>query len=100
MQGITKTTKIDVADKIASFLYEQTKNFKNKGASKIINEAGIKSEKLKEVITSLDFRGDRILLPLAVTNLTKFNNKEDYVINAEKGALSIRKFSSTQEEQE
>jgi ribosomal protein S6--L-glutamate ligase len=100
LQGITKTTKIDVADKIASYLYEKTKEFKNKGVSKVINDVGLKSEKLKEVITTLDFRGDRILLPSPIKNLTKFDDKSEYIIQAEKGILTIRRFSSTPEEQE
>lgn len=96
LQGITQATKIDVADKIAKFLYEKAKQFKesaNKaGTSKIMVEAGIKnSEKLKEMITTLDFRGERILLSSTITNLTKFNDKDEYCIEADKGFLSIKK---------
>jgi ribosomal protein S6--L-glutamate ligase len=99
LQGVTKATKIDVADKIASYLYEQSKAFQSKGASKIMEEAGIKNEKIKEMITTLDMRGERILLPSAVTTLTRFNDKEEYIMKAEKGSLSISKFSPTKEEE-
>ena len=64
-------------------------------------DIGIKNgEKLKEIVTTLDYRGDRILLPSAVTNMTKFNDKEEYIIEAEKGFLSIKRFSSSTEEKE
>jgi ribosomal protein S6--L-glutamate ligase len=105
LQGITKATKIDIADKIAKFLHQQAKKFKESGkkkdASKIMADIGIKGgEKLKEIITTLDLRGNRILLPLAVTNLTKFNEKEEYIIEADKGFLSIKRFSIGEEEKE
>ena len=46
----------------------------------------------KEIITSLDFRGNRILLPELITKLTKFNDKDELSIKAEPGKLSIGKF--------
>jgi len=98
LQGVTKATKIDVADKIASFLYQKTKEFKEKGASKMMKEEVLKDDKIKELITNLDFRGERILLPSTISNLTKFNDKDEYCIKAEKGSLSITKYCSTEEE--
>jgi ribosomal protein S6--L-glutamate ligase len=95
LQGITKATKIDVADKIASYLHKRSKEFKDKNASKIMEE--VKGEKIKEMITTLDFRGERILLPSSIVNLTKFNDKDEYIIKAEKGALSISKYSTKEE---
>jgi len=96
LQGITKATKIDVADKIADCLYKRTKDIMEKGkkkaASKIFEDLElVKAEKLKEVITTLDFRGDRILLPEVVTNIGKFDEKEEVIINVDKGQLSIKK---------
>jgi len=104
LQGITKATKVDVADKIAKLLYEKAKEFKESGkekdTSKMMAEVGIKGgDQLKEIITSLDFRGNRILLPLAVTGMTKFNEKEEYCIYAEKGLLTIKKFSTEKEKE-
>ena len=64
-------------------------------------DIGIKGgDKLKEIITTLDFRGSRILLPDAITGLTKFNDKDEYIIEAEKGILTIKKFSIGEEEKE
>jgi hypothetical protein len=103
LQGITKATKIDVAEKIAKFFYQESKKMKEsgkkEGSSKIMTDLGIKQgEQLKEIVTTLDFRGHRILLPPAVTNMTKFNEKEEYCIEADKGSLSIKKYCSGPEE--
>ena len=103
LQGVTKATKVDVADKIAKFLHQQSKKLKESGkkkdASKIMADIGIKGgDKLKEIITTLDLRGNRILLPTAVTGLTKFNEKDEYIIEAEKGVLVIKKFSIGEEQ--
>ncbi len=97
LQGVTKYTGIDIADKIASFLYKKAKEFKDKDkikdASKIFEDLGIKAttDEIKEIITNIDFRGNRILLPELVTKITKFDEKDELVIRADKGRLTIEK---------
>jgi len=95
LQGITSVTKIDVADKIAKFLFEKTKEFiesKTKTATTgIMKEITPGTE--KEIITALDFRGERILLPEYITKETKFKEAEDLNIKVKKGKLIIEKFS-------
>ena len=98
LQGITKATKIDVADKIARFLFEKTKEksgaSKKEETTKIFREAGIgKPEKVEEILTELDFRGNRILLPELVTKLTKFKDGKEYVVKAKEGILEIKRAS-------
>lgn len=95
LQGITKTTKIDVADKIAKFLYNKTKDLKQTGkiseTKKVFAETGIEgAAPSQEFFTNLDLRGTRILLPEIVTNLTKFSEKDEVSIIAEKGKLTIK----------
>lgn len=94
LQGITAATNVNVADKIAKFLYERTKEKSESGkkltASKILEEVSRKpSEMIEEIITTLDFRGERILLPKLVTNLTKFDDKQEVTIKARKGRVII-----------
>jgi len=95
LQGITAATKIDVASKIAKFLFDKTKEFtsaqKKTGAEKILSEKIGKAEN-KEIITTLDFRGERILLPEIVSKITKFNERDNYTIKSEKGKLRIEEF--------
>ncbi|MAG08028.1 hypothetical protein CMO89_01005 [Candidatus Woesearchaeota archaeon] len=95
LQGITKATKIDVADKMAKYLYKRTKEITEKGKKKVASEILedldiLKPGKLKEIITTLDFRGNRILLPELVTNVSKFDEKKEVIINIDKGNLSVR----------
>ncbi len=99
LQGITSTTNIDVADKIASFLFNRTKSLKDKGkvkdTSKIFEDLGItpNSDEVKEIIINSEFRGNRLLLPEIVTKLTKFDEKDELVIRANKGVLTVEKLA-------
>lgn len=100
LQGITAATKIDVADKIASYLYSKTKEIKESGkkesTKEIFKEIGI-PEAGKEMITNLDFRGRRILLPEVVTKLTHFTEKDEVSISADKHTLRIKKLTIGEE---
>ena len=95
LQGITAATRINVADKIAKFLSEKANEMKEGvkevGVKKILTDLGV--EKAGHgLITSLDFRGKRILLPDMITDMTKFTTDHDYVIEAKEGELKIKKF--------
>lgn len=95
LQGITAATKIDIATKIAKFLADQTKEFtsvkKKVGAEKILTERIGKAES-REIITTLDFRGERVLLPEVVSKIARFNDRDNYTIKIEKGKLIIKEF--------
>ncbi|MGM5484768.1 MAG: ATP-grasp domain-containing protein [Nanobdellota archaeon] len=98
LQGIVKSTKIDVADKIAKALYARTQKIsdekKKKSTKEILKDQGIEDiNSGQEIITNLDFRGNRILLPEVITQITRFNEKDDMVVKTEKGKLEIKKFS-------
>ncbi len=99
LQGITAATKIDVADKIAKYLFDKSKEFKEKGkvseADKIIKELEVPKEEraIQQIVTNLDFRSDRILLPKVVTQITKFDEKDEFVVKAEKGKVVVEKYS-------
>ncbi len=97
LQGIMAATKVNVADKIAKYLYEVSKKRsegdKKESASKILSDLGVEeaTKTSKDIMTTLDFRGKRVLLPEVVTNLTKFDDTQDVVISADKGKLEIKK---------
>lgn len=96
LQGITKATGINVASKIAKYLFEETKKVmsdqKEEKASDVLKEVGIPTT-TQEIITPLSFRGNRILLPEVITSITKFNDKNDYAIKVKKGKLEIIPFN-------
>ena len=97
LQGITKATEINVADKIAKFLYEKTKEFKDKGKKvsekKILEDLGIHSmeKSVQQIITNLDIRSNKILLPKVINGIAKFDEKEDIVIKVTNGKVLIEK---------
>ena len=63
--------------------------------TKIFEELGIAQQKegAKEILTNLDFRGDRILLPEIITKATGFSEKDEFSVKVEKGKLVIEKSS-------
>jgi hypothetical protein len=97
LQGITATTEINVADKIAKFLYEKTKGFiekdKKEGERKIFEDLGIPTieKNVQQIVTNLDIRSNKILLPEVVNDIAKFNEKEDVVIKVDKGKIFIER---------
>jgi len=99
LQGITKATNLNVAKKIAKFLYEKTleiKEGKNENAAtKILEEMGVKSTEAKdkhEIVTNIELRGQRIILPKIVTEMCEFKEDEEVVIKVDKGKFLVKKF--------
>lgn len=94
---ISDITNIDVADKIAEYLYEKTLAFKSKHkdskAAKILNSLDEKrcENGKQRLITNLDFRGTKILLPSLITKASKFDPDDNYEIEAENGKIIIKK---------
>ncbi|MFT4283102.1 MAG: ATP-grasp domain-containing protein [Candidatus Woesearchaeota archaeon] len=91
LQGITNYTKVDVADHIARFLYKKTCERLNK-----INE-GNKKEIMADVnnegtvMTTIDTRGNRILLPELTSQISKLKDQELVEIKVKKNFISIKK---------
>ncbi len=89
LQGITSTTNINVAKNIAKYLSEQTKKISDKEkveeSSKIMHDLDLSNNNTQEILTQIDFRGDRMLLPKVVTTIAKFNEDTEYVIKCNKG---------------
>lgn len=98
LQGITKSTKINVADKIAKFLFEKASVFKKCKEGKVktsdvLNECGIDRDghEGKEIIANISMRGKKILLPELVTDITDFDDEQEVIINAKKGQVIVKK---------
>jgi len=94
LQGITNATGIDVADHIAKFLYKQTLEFtekrKNKSTAEIMKD--IDTTKGKEIISQLDFRGFRILLPEIATKISGIKDSDDIQLTMEDKKITLKKF--------
>lgn len=99
LQGITKATNINVAHKIAKYLFERTKyikeNQKNSDTTKIFEDIGIQhveeKEKKASILYNLEMRGERILLPGLVSKISEFMEGEEIMITTEKGKIEILK---------
>jgi ribosomal protein S6--L-glutamate ligase len=94
LQGLMTATNDDIPDKIGKYLYEQTTTFKggkeDVSAKQILDDIGV--EKIgNEIISTLDFRGERILLPKIVTQISKIQEGTEYVISLEKNSVKIKK---------
>lgn len=101
LQGISKATKIDVADKIARHLFEHTRSHAEAGrktsTSRLFDELGIPSTGAskshgQQIISHLDFRGDRMLLPKIASDISRLTEKDEVVIKIDKGKIEIRKY--------
>jgi ribosomal protein S6--L-glutamate ligase len=95
MQGIQAVSSIDVCDQIARFLYQQTdaviNSSKQKAAKDVMKEISGENG-TQEIITELQFRGERILLPLLVTKIAKFKEDKEYSLKVTKGRIELQEF--------
>lgn len=100
LQGLSKVTTVNIPDAIAKFLAQKTqdelavrKQFAAKEVMKELSIDNIDQKAGQEIIMSLQFRGDKIILPELVTKMTKFSSQKDYAIKAVKGKLEIKEFN-------
>ena len=96
LQGITEATNIDIADKIAKFLYEKTKEYISSKTIKtkdILEEIGINKPENQELITYVDFRANRMLLPELITKISEFSDDDELLMTVKKGKLSVEKLN-------
>ncbi len=91
LQGITKATKVDVARHIAKYLYNQTKQRVESFSDKCKKEVMADINNESNIITNLDFRGARILLPEMVSMISKLKSEDHVEISAKKDEVSLRK---------
>lgn len=106
LQGIMKATNRDIPDDIAAYLFRQTDVFvKEKSQAVGVSASGtsilenlgigkleaVHDEDRQQIITPLDFRGMRILLPEIVTRLGQIKEDIDYVVEVRKDCIKIKK---------
>lgn len=97
LQGITKATNEDIADKIANHIYKKTiftiNSKKKEQARNVMLEISKNQKQQKhEIIDHIKLRGERILLPEIVTKYSNFIEDEEVVIKLSKNHIEIEKF--------
>lgn len=96
LQGLNEASTIDVPDEIAKFLHRKTEEVVSKGkkeaTNEVMKELSTDNGVVQEIITELNFRGERILLPELITKMTGFSERKEYSVKAKKGKLEIKEF--------
>lgn len=92
LQGLQQVTSLNIADQIAQYFAQKTREVletTGKEATKEMISQETSSELIQEIITPLQFRGERILLPDFVSKLSQFNELQEYVLKIKKGKVEI-----------
>jgi ribosomal protein S6--L-glutamate ligase len=96
LQGLSKVSTANLPDEIARFMFEKTQGIlgvkKKEESSTVMKDLGLEEKEGQGIITNLDFRGERILLPKLITDMTLFSDRGEYMIKAKKGKLEIEEF--------
>lgn len=98
LQGITKATKLNVADMVAKYLFEKASEFKKnvkkkhfEGIKKHLDTES-KDGSDKEMLGTLDVRTGIIRLPKIMTDITKFDSNTEVKMTAKKGKVTVEKY--------
>lgn len=89
LQGITAATGINVAEKIAKFLAAETIKRKEISDNNLL-DLKLKDES-RQLMTNIQVRGGKILLPEFVTDVTSFREDEELIFDVKKGKLTIER---------
>lgn len=94
IQGLMAATKANIPDMIAKFLFEKasihTKIDKHEKTKEILKDIKVNQTE-NEIITTLDFRGERVLIPEIISRLAKFSENQEYVIKVSNNKVIISK---------
>ncbi|MBU2561111.1 MAG: RimK family alpha-L-glutamate ligase [Nanoarchaeota archaeon] len=91
LQGITDATGINVAEKIAEYLYESAKKFHGENAQlseKIAKAAGL-SDSAKTIVTKVQLNRSRIVLPEIITEISGLRKDDEILVSAEKNCIVV-----------
>lgn len=99
LQGLNQVSTLNLPEEIARFLYRKTKEAvsqtTNNAAADVLREISLDlaTSNMQQIVTSLNFRGERILLPEVVTKMTKFSEQKEYTLKVQKGKLEIEELN-------
>ena len=96
IQGLMESTGKDVAEIIAKHLHKKTSEMQQVGkessAKEIFEDIGTEKTE-KEIVTTLDFRGERVLLPNIISKMAGLQENIDYSVKVKKDEVKIKKYS-------
>ncbi|MDP3640253.1 MAG: RimK family alpha-L-glutamate ligase [Nanoarchaeota archaeon] len=95
LQELSKVSTLDIADELARFLARKTEEQlgqqNSNAAAQVMKELTASEENVlgQEIITALQFRGEKIILPELITKMANFSDGKEYVIRAQRGKVEI-----------
>ncbi len=103
LQGISSVSPVDIPVEIAKYFAKQThKALEERRTTQgrhVMKElqldeksAAKHGQEGRELITNLQFKGERVVLPALVTKMAGLSDLHNYVIKAKKGRLEIEEF--------
>jgi ribosomal protein S6--L-glutamate ligase len=97
LQGIQEVATINLADQMAKFFHYKTNEVLTKSkkivAKEVMKEISGADSSVQEIISELQFRGERILLPLIVNKVARFSDTKEYSIKVRKGRVEIEEMN-------
>ncbi len=91
LQGVTSATNIDVADKIAKYLYNKTKGLVEEEKKEQKQDIMAEVNQEGSIITSPEFKGSRILLPEMATHISSLMSDDQVELEMKEGYISLKK---------
>jgi ribosomal protein S6--L-glutamate ligase len=95
LQGISTVSSVDIPDKLAKYLYNQTllkkESKKKKESEEVMRDIDVNNT--KELITNVDFRGERILIPEIITKMSKIKDSDTIQLTANNGKIEVKKLT-------
>ncbi|MBI2146054.1 RimK family alpha-L-glutamate ligase [Candidatus Woesearchaeota archaeon] len=93
LQGLSAVSTIDIANEIARYLHYHTQRVldgtKREETKTVMKEIMPDEQMTHQIITALQFRGERILLPDIVTKFARFSDRKEYLLTLKKGKVEI-----------
>lgn len=93
LQGLQKIVKVNLAEEIAKYFLQKTEAALQKGkkkeAGQVVNAASLTESSTKEIVTNLQFRGEKIILPEIVGKIAKFHEGKEQIVRVKKGWLEV-----------
>ena len=96
LRGITAATKKNVAGEIAKFLHERTSEYmKHRTNSDVKDMINALDEGKKEIITNIQIKAERLILPEIITKVSGLKPDQEVSIFADSGHVIIKATGST-----
>lgn len=93
LQGLQQVTSLNIAEEMAQYFAKRTEELtfqqRETEARRLPREVMTEEGNIQEIITNLQFRGERILLPEIVSRAGQLVEGKEYIIRAKKGKVEI-----------